>query len=61
MNCFVWLMPKKIKQKIKDKGKVKKNKVEKIQNLIKLISLNLFFSFTKFILCLQRTKKLVLN
>ncbi|MDC3088574.1 hypothetical protein OA505_02165, partial [Alphaproteobacteria bacterium] len=55
------LIPKKIKDKIKDKGKVKRNKVEKIQNLIKPISLNLFFSLTKFIICLQKGAKLVVN
>ena len=61
MNCFVCLVPKINKQKIKDKGKVIKNRVEKIQNLIKPISLNLFFSLTKLILSLQKFAKLVLN
>ena len=61
MNCFVSLIPKKNKDKIKDKGKVKKNSVEKIQNLIKPISLNLFFSLTKFILLLQKDLNLVLK
>ena len=61
MNCFVSLIPKKNKDKIIDKGKVKKNRVEKIQNLIKPISLNLFFSLTKFILLLQKDLNLVLN
>ena len=61
MNCFVCLVPKNNKQKIKDKGKVIKNRVEKIQNLIKPISLNLFFSWTKLISCLQKFIKIVLN
>ena len=61
MNCFVCLVPKINTQKIKDKGKVIKNRVEKIQNLIKPISLNLFFSLTKFILLLQKDLNLVLN
>ena len=61
MNCFVCLVPKINTQKIKDKGKVIKNRVEKIQNLIKPISLNLFFSWTKLILCLQKFIKIVLN
>ena len=61
MNCFVCLVPKNNKQKIKDKGKVIKNRVEKIQNLIKPISLNLFFSLIKLILSLQKFAKLVLN
>ena len=61
MNCFVCLIPIKIGQKIKDKGKAKKNTVEKIQNLIKPITFNLFVSLAKFILCLQIDKKIVLN
>ena len=61
MNCFVCLVPKINTQKIKDKGKVIKNRVEKIQNLIKPISLNLFFSLTKLILSLQKFVKLVQN
>ena len=61
MNCFVCLVPKKIIQRINDNGKVRKNKVEKIQNLIKPISLNLFFSLAKFILCLQKGLKLFID
>ena len=42
INCFVLLGPKYIQQKIRDKGKVIKNKEDMIQNLIKPISLKEF-------------------
>ena len=61
MNCFVCLVPKNNKQKIKDKGNVIKNRVEKIHKVIKPNTLNLINSLTKLILCLQKFTKLVLN
>ena len=47
INCFVLFRPKYTKQKKRDKGKVTKNNVDIIQNLIKLIFLKPSFSFTK--------------
>ena len=45
INCLVLIKPKHIKQNTSDIGKVIKKTVDKAQNFIKFISLNVFFSF----------------